>query len=119
MGTPASSISTAKVSRNMCGWQRLTSPSGGPDISQLEQAAIASLPIGDRAFGIPVAAPEEVAEIGFRAGRQILERLDHEGRERNIDRRSGFRLVEEKAVALEAVAFEGDGVADAQPAPAH
>jgi hypothetical protein len=30
-----------------------------PDISQLEQAAIASLPIGDRAFGIPIATPEE------------------------------------------------------------
>ena len=92
---------------------------GPPDISQLEQAAIASLPIGDRAFGIPISTPEEVAVIGFRAVRQTLESLDHEGRKRNIDRRSGFRLVEEKAVTMESMPFEGDGVADAQPTPAH
>ncbi|MGO9435248.1 MAG: toll/interleukin-1 receptor domain-containing protein [Terracidiphilus sp.] len=68
---------------------------------------------------VSVATPEEVAGIRFRAGRQILEGLDHERRKRNIDRCSGFRLVEEEAVATEAMPFEGDGVADAQSAPAH
>ena len=91
----------------------------GPDISELEKTTIASLPIGDRALGIPIAAPEEVTEIGFRTGRQILQRLDHEWREWNIHRCSGLCLVEKKAVAVKAVSFEGDGVADAQPAPAH
>jgi len=90
-----------------------------PDVCQLEQTAIASLPVGDRAFGIAVAAPEEVAGIGLGARRNIVEGLDHVGRERNIDRSSRFRLVEEKTVTLEAVAFESDGVANAQPAPAH
>jgi len=90
-----------------------------PDVCQLEQAAIASLPVGDRAFRIPVAAPKEVAGIRLGARRNIVEGLDHVGRERNIDRRSRFRLVEEKTVALQVVAFERDGVADAQPAPAH
>src|SRR5580704_4255095 len=89
-----------------------------PDISQLEKTTIASLPIGDRAFGIPIATPEVVAEIGFRTGRQILKSLDHDRRKRNIDRRSGFRLVEEEAVTMEAMPFEGYGIADAQPAPA-
>jgi len=90
-----------------------------PDVCQLEQAAIASLPVGDRAFGIPVAAPEEVAGIRLGARRNIVEGPDHVGREGNIDRRSCFRLVEEKTVALQVVAFERDGVANAQPAPAH
>ena len=90
-----------------------------PDVGQLEQAAIASLQVGHRTLRLSVAAPEEVAGIGFRARRKILEGLDQVGRKWNIGWRSRFRLVEEKTVTLDAVAFERDGVADAQSTLAH
>ncbi len=58
---------------------------GPSDVGQLEQPSITPLPIRHGALRIPVAAPEEVAGIGFGSLRNIFERLDHVGRERDID----------------------------------
>ena len=65
MGTPASSISTAKVSRNIWQWARFREPSETAQIGDLEETAVASLPVGDESLGVSVAAPEKVAWVRF------------------------------------------------------
>ena len=59
---------------------------GCSDIRHIEETAVASLPIGDSAFGIAIATPEEVAGIGLRAWRKIFERFDDLGWKRNMNR---------------------------------
>ena len=71
-----------------------------PDVCQLEQAAIASLPVGDRALRIAVAAPEEVAGIRLGAGWNVFERFHYLRGERHIDRSPGLCLIEQKAIAI-------------------
>src|ERR1019366_4688650 len=66
-----------------------------------------------------IATPEKVAWIRLRTGRDILESLDHLWRERHIDRRSGFGLVEHQAIAVQPIPLKSDRVANAESAPAH
>jgi hypothetical protein len=73
---------------------------GCSDICRLEQTAITPLPIGDSAFWISIAAPEEVAGIRLGAGRNAFERLHDVRGERHVDRCPGLCLIEQKAIAI-------------------
>src|SRR5258708_11120003 len=89
------------------------------DVSQLEEPAIAALPVRDRALRVAVAAPEEVTRVRLWTRRDIHKILDHKLWKRNVHRCSGLGLIEQEAVAVQAVTLKRDGVADAQPAPSH
>ena len=68
---------------------------GRSDVRELEQTAVASLPVGHRAFGITITAPEEVARIGLGSWRHVFERFDDIGWKRYVDRCPGLRLIEQ------------------------
>src|SRR5580658_3702002 len=70
------------------------------DIRRFEQTAITPLPIGNSAFWISIAAPEEVAGIRLGAGRNVFERLHDVRGERHVDRCPGLCLIEQKAIAI-------------------
>jgi len=89
------------------------------DIGELEETTIASLPVCHGALGVAIAAPEKVAGIWLRAGGNIFESLDHMRRKRNINRRSGLGLIEQKAVAMKPMPLKSHRVSDAETTPAH
>ena len=63
MGTPASNISTANVSRNMWGKHRFADLVALFQHGQLEEMTEAPLPIGDSSLRQAVPAPKEIARI--------------------------------------------------------
>src|SRR5579862_2760494 len=85
-----------------------------PNIRQLEDPAKAPLPVRYSALGLTVPAPEKIPRIGLRTGRKRLEGIDHDGRERHVDWRSGLGLIKQQAVAVKPVPFERDGIANTQ-----
>jgi len=73
---------------------------GVRQIEKFQEAALAALPIGDRALRLPIAHPEEAAGIRLRAGRDVFEGLHNVRGERRVDRCSALSLIEQNAIAI-------------------
>ena len=83
------------------------------DVGEGEELTITSLPVGNDALGRAVAAPEEIARVWLRPGWDTPQSLDKVRGKRDVDRGSGLRLVEQKAVAVKARSFQCHRVPDA------
>ena len=64
------------------------------DIGDPKEPAVAPLPVGNRALGKTVAAPEKVSGIRLGAVWNVLKSLNHFRRKRHIDRLSSLCLIE-------------------------
>jgi len=80
---------------------------GIAQVDDREQATVAALPVGDVGLGRAVAAPEEIAKIGFEAGRDRAQQIGDLGLQRHEDRNASLGLVEHPFVVDQPRALKG------------
>jgi hypothetical protein len=92
---------------------------GMSDVSRFDQAAIASLRISNGTFRIAIAAPEKIVRTGFGAGWNVFKRFHNVRWEWDMRGCPGLCLIEQQAVAIEAMPLQRHRIANAQPTATH
>src|SRR4051812_3971189 len=92
--------------------------------SELEQTAVASLPVRDGRFWQSIARPKEVTRIRLETRRQVPQFVGYVRRDGAVDRLARFCLIEENAIApaisfSQPRSFQRHRIANAQTRPPH
>lgn len=88
-------------------------------IGHFEEAAIGTLPVGDKSFGQTIATPEKIVGIWLQSWGDRAKQIGDVWRQWDKDGDSGLRLIQQQLVLLQTRAFQRDRIADSKAAPAH